>query len=202
MPDIQLPEWHNSGKEPPEEKKQEGWLATEKPPADWFNWLFYTIFKALEKLKSKLGSAEDILSNHVEKGGNTHPNATPTTAGFMSATDKDKWDKHNGAGGTAHSLATTKLAGFMSPEDKDALGSCNKYRSGYDATTQIHTVIEYKRKDGTTYMTSVLTNKVGNVYKVDTRQYYELDGITKGKREVVDITYNAKGDPENEVIRE
>ncbi|TPG75617.1 hypothetical protein EEL32_24120 [Brevibacillus laterosporus] len=117
------------------------------------------------------------------------------------ATQED-FGKHAGAGGVAHALATTKLAGFMSPEDKDALRSCNKYRSGYDATSQIYTVVEYKRKDGTTYMTSVLTNKVGNVYKVDTRQYYGLDGITKREREVYDIIYDANDNPMHEVERE
>nr|WP_278430377.1 hypothetical protein [Brevibacillus laterosporus] len=116
------------------------------------------------------------------------------------ATQED-FSNHAGAGGTAHVLATTKLAGFMSPEDKDALRSCSKYRSGYDATSQIYTVIEYKREDGTSYMTSVLTNKVGNVYKEETRQYYGPDGVTRGKREVYDITYDANGNPINEVMR-
>ncbi|MDF9412943.1 hypothetical protein E1B06_14755 [Brevibacillus laterosporus] len=116
------------------------------------------------------------------------------------ATQAD-FGKHAGAGGTAHSLATNKLAGFMSPEDKDALGSCNKYRSGYDSTSQIYTVVNYKREDGTDYMTSVLSNKVGNVYTVETRQYYGPDGKTIGKREVYDITYDSNGNPVNEVKR-
>ncbi|MFE0394762.1 phage tail protein [Paenibacillus lactis] len=54
-----LPDWGNPGTEPPESKKQTGFLPAEKPPADWFNWLFHRNYKALEELRSKAETVEN-----------------------------------------------------------------------------------------------------------------------------------------------
>lgn len=48
-----LPKWDNVGVEPPESKKTEGWQPTEKPPAQWFNWIFNRIYKTLEEIRTK-----------------------------------------------------------------------------------------------------------------------------------------------------
>ncbi len=47
---TQLPEWNAEGSEPGQDKKDEGWEAGEKPPADWFNWLFNRTKESLEEL--------------------------------------------------------------------------------------------------------------------------------------------------------
>ena len=49
----ELPRWEAPGVEPPDSKKAEGWQATEKPPADYFNWLFERTYRALEELQAK-----------------------------------------------------------------------------------------------------------------------------------------------------
>jgi len=54
-----LPDWENPGTEPPESKKQTGFLPAEKPPADWFNWLFHRNYKALEELRSKAETVDN-----------------------------------------------------------------------------------------------------------------------------------------------
>lgn len=46
-----LPEWNNPGVEPPQSKKDVGWLGREKPPAQWHNWFQHLVFKALEELQ-------------------------------------------------------------------------------------------------------------------------------------------------------
>ncbi|WP_289142453.1 hypothetical protein [uncultured Brevibacillus sp.] len=141
------------------------------------------------------------LDDHIGAGGTAHALATPTVAGFMSGPDKKRLDDHIGAGGTAHALATPSVAGFMDPVDKDSLQSLRKYRSGYDSVSKIYTIVEYKRKDGTLFMKSVLSSKVGSNYTVDTRTYYALNGTTVRNTEIYDITYDSDGSPVNEVLR-
>lgn len=50
----QLPEWNAQGAEPLQDKKDNGWSPEEKPPADWFNWLFNRIFKCIEEIRNFL----------------------------------------------------------------------------------------------------------------------------------------------------
>ena len=147
------------------------------------------------------GPDKKRLDEHIGAGGTAHTLATITTAGFMSGSDKKKLDEHIGDGGTAHPLVTTTVAGFMSSEDKDMLQSLRKYRSGYDSVPKIYTVVEYKRKDGTLFMKSVLSSKVGSNYTVDTQTYFALNGTTVRKTEIYDITYDSDGSPVNEVLR-
>lgn len=47
-----LPEWDNVGVEPNSAKKTAGWLSSEKPPADWFNWLFHRSYKSIEEIRT------------------------------------------------------------------------------------------------------------------------------------------------------
>lgn len=60
-----LPEWGNPGAEPPANKKQAGFLPGEKPPADWFNWLFHRGYKVLEEIRSKV----ELIGNKGKPGG-------------------------------------------------------------------------------------------------------------------------------------
>ena len=89
----------------------------------------------------------------------------------------------------------------MDSIDKDELQSLRKYRSGRDSVTGVYTTVEYKRKDGTLLMKSVLSNKVGDNYTVNTRTFYILNGSTVRRTEIYDITYDVDGNPVNEVLR-
>ena len=61
MPFVQkLPEWNKAGTEPPASLKNTGWQATQKPPADYFNWLQYTAYMALKELQEKAQHKDDF----------------------------------------------------------------------------------------------------------------------------------------------
>lgn len=47
----QLPEWNNPGTKPPQTKINEGWLPSDRPPADWWNWKDNLTFEALKELQ-------------------------------------------------------------------------------------------------------------------------------------------------------
>ncbi|MBY0088196.1 hypothetical protein [Brevibacillus brevis] len=59
-----LPEWLAPGTEPPESKKVSGWAPADKPPADYFNWLFHRAYLALKELQEK-AAAKLNFDNHV-----------------------------------------------------------------------------------------------------------------------------------------
>ena len=63
MPFVQkLPEWNKPGTEPPASLKNAGWAATQKPPADYFNWLQYTAYMALKELQEKAQHKDDATA--------------------------------------------------------------------------------------------------------------------------------------------
>ncbi|MED1784227.1 hypothetical protein P4V43_20610 [Brevibacillus fortis] len=59
-----LPEWFAPGTEPPESKKVNGWLPGDKPPSDYFNWLFHQAYLVLKELQEK-AAAKLNFDNHV-----------------------------------------------------------------------------------------------------------------------------------------
>jgi hypothetical protein len=64
MPFPEGLEWNQPGIEPTKNKKDEGWLPEEKPPAEYFNWLFNRLCLA----------ALYLNENKVSKGEETAPN--------------------------------------------------------------------------------------------------------------------------------
>ena len=71
--------WANAGTDPGAAKKAAGWLAEEKPPANWFNWLFHVDYEAIEELQQQ-------LTAHGTDGEHTKVKALSTTDA-TSATD-------------------------------------------------------------------------------------------------------------------
>jgi hypothetical protein len=59
----QLPQWDNTGTEPPVQKKTDGWQTSEKPPAGWLNWLFNKIYLAIKELQEKAVDKNTIPTN-------------------------------------------------------------------------------------------------------------------------------------------
>ncbi|MBY0088402.1 phage tail protein [Brevibacillus brevis] len=180
---------------------------------------------AQEKVNAHANREDNPHKTTAEQVGaaakdHTHPNVTTSVPGFMSVPDKIKLDSiqkdainkgtadtlyaplsHVGAGGSVHARATATADGFMSSEDKDGQQSFRKYRSGWDSISQVFTTVEYKRKDGTLFMKSVLSSKVGNNYTVDTRTFYATNGTTVRKTEIWDVSYDSDGNLVNEVLR-
>ena len=57
-------EWNQPGLEPPQKKKDEGWLPEEKPSAEFFNWFFNRICQSVNFLnENKVGKEDDVLQN-------------------------------------------------------------------------------------------------------------------------------------------
>lgn len=55
-----LPEWKNSGQEPPSTVKDQGWGALNRPPAEWLNWFFNRTYKSLEELQENGVSVDEF----------------------------------------------------------------------------------------------------------------------------------------------
>ncbi|UQD52298.1 hypothetical protein C0971_09960 [Bacillus methanolicus] len=75
-----LPEWNKQGAEPPQTIKDNGWEAGQKPPADYFNWFFNTVYLALKELqengytKTEVEQVASSLANAVQANLNSHIN--------------------------------------------------------------------------------------------------------------------------------
>ncbi|WP_100488545.1 hypothetical protein [Sporolactobacillus pectinivorans] len=65
-----LPEWNAVGTEPPQTKKDAGWAASDKPPADWFNWFFNLVYLALQELQQS-GYTKDEITQAITNAINT-----------------------------------------------------------------------------------------------------------------------------------
>lgn len=52
----QPPEWDNAGLDPGQTVKINGWSATQKPPAEWFNWLFNRIYNCIIEIRNLFDS--------------------------------------------------------------------------------------------------------------------------------------------------
>lgn len=61
----QLPEWNAPGIEPPASKKNIGWQAGEKPPADYWNWQMNRTYKALQELQQKALNKDDVKASDI-----------------------------------------------------------------------------------------------------------------------------------------
>ncbi|MGC4378244.1 pyocin knob domain-containing protein [Fictibacillus sp. Mic-4] len=159
----ELPTWNKPGTSPPQSLKDNGWEANQKPPADYFNWFFYTVYNALKELQEKGYTKEEIdafvntvqanLTSHINDKNNPHSvtkaqvglgnvdnvkQATKTefdshntdAVRHVTQADKDKWNAAAPANHT-HVNATSTTAGFMSNTDKSKLdgieAGANKY---------------------------------------------------------------------------
>jgi len=76
--DEQLPEWHESGVEPPESNKDSGFEPGDKPPAQWFNWLLNRTYKVLQELRAKVAFKADVGDM------STVPTTAKTAAGAIT----------------------------------------------------------------------------------------------------------------------
>lgn len=125
----QLPEWHATGVEPPESKKNQGWQPDDKPPADWFNWLFNRIYKVLVEIRNTLsGHVEDPAphSGHETPDGATQKaNAALTEAKGYTDGHAEKKDTHGA--GSGYYLAKTSRQDQL-PAWEDVQGKPSSYQ--------------------------------------------------------------------------
>ncbi len=124
-----LPEWRASGTEPPESLKEEGFTAGYKPPAPYFNWLFHTIYEAVQEIRNALkeiavtGKAADLQEDSEHR--------------LVSDTEKTAWNGKASGNHTHNSMtaATASAAGEAGLVPAPAAGAQAKYLRG-DGTWQ------------------------------------------------------------------
>jgi hypothetical protein len=78
----QLPKWDNAGAAPSAAKQTAGWLVSEKPPADWLNWLFnraYLALKALQDRAFNKGTVDTDVETLVSEVIETHTRSSVLT---------------------------------------------------------------------------------------------------------------------------
>ena len=147
----QLPEWNNQGAEPPQAKKDAGWQPEEKPPADFFNWLFNRAYKVMQEIRS-------ILSGHIGTGAPHSGHETPAGA-------QAKVDTHANQT-AAHSATSTATASRIMMRDaagraKVAVPAASDDIARKDTVDAVQAAVDAHKADT---MPHRFTDN-GNVYK-------------------------------------
>ncbi|WP_340004413.1 hypothetical protein MHH52_21780 [Paenibacillus sp. FSL K6-0276] len=133
----QLPDWLETGIEPPTSKKNEGWQVDDKPPAAWWNWLLNRTYKVLVEIRSVFTAHKADTTIHITAAERTSWNAKETTTGaqakanavqtnltshatdttvHITAAERTAWNAK-----APTTLATQSAAGLMSGPDKTKL---------------------------------------------------------------------------------
>lgn len=76
----ELPIWLAEGVKPPENMLKVGWKASQKPPADYFNWFFNRTHVALSELQEKTATEKNVTL-HTNNKSNPHA-VTATQVGL------------------------------------------------------------------------------------------------------------------------
>lgn len=93
--DEKLPDWGNTGAEPSAAKKTEGWKVSEKPPADWMNWLFYRAHQALKQLqqyafnKGTANADVELVKSYIQETDTRSQALTYTNGNVTKVEHKD-----------------------------------------------------------------------------------------------------------------
>ncbi|MBU8908493.1 hypothetical protein [Desertibacillus haloalkaliphilus] len=63
----ELPVWNSPGLKPSQNKIDEGWKESEKPPAEWFNWFQHTTYQALKEVREHISAFERSIDTKDEQ---------------------------------------------------------------------------------------------------------------------------------------
>ena len=88
--DNETPEWENTGTEPPTELKEGGFLAGYRPPANYFNWFFNRIYKAVQEIKDKITNNEiggDVYFIEDTSSSSEEPEIEPAVLSLIQDVD-------------------------------------------------------------------------------------------------------------------
>lgn len=167
----QLPKWEGTTVEPPESKKEEGYIAGDRPPASWENWLRNLTYEALKELqersedKNNKGQADGYASldsegnvpenqlgniDGMEVHGNEYHTEPFATQEALNSHLEDEANPHN-----TNSEQITLLG--SSAYDPDSLP--NEYPKGYTSFRSLATTSELDKWQNATSAPSVSTRK-------------------------------------------
>src|SRR5699024_7674910 len=124
-----------------------GWQANQKPPADYFNWFFYTAYQSIKELQEKAA-----LQNNV----------TTTKDGLMSKEDKVKLDGVEKGSQKNPGVATTEQAGLMSSADREKLDNVQAGANNY-VHPSTHSLDMITETDAKKIMTSTERKKLSEI---------------------------------------
>ncbi len=140
----QLPEWNATGVEPPASKKNEGWKPDDRPPADWFNWLFNRAYKVMQEIRIMLGGHVDAAAPHsgheTPAGATAKASAAETNA--KSYTDNHAESKATHGIGSGYYIAKTsrsdQLPAYADVQDKpSSFPPSTHTHQGGDVTSKV-----------------------------------------------------------------
>ncbi|GAC41693.1 hypothetical protein PPOP_1044, partial [Paenibacillus popilliae ATCC 14706] len=107
----QPPKWLAKGVEPPESKKESGWAANDRPPADYFNWQMFTTYEALQELQEKAAEKDDVAKALKDARKHTDQSVQAITPESIGAeTPSGAQAKANQAEANAKEYANKKVA--------------------------------------------------------------------------------------------
>lgn len=115
MPYLEpLPEWQSPGVEPPGDLKTNGWKHTQRPPASYFDWFFFTVYYALLELQQNAIHKEKIYDG---------VNSSDATLVATAKAVKQAYDLATNNLTTAKAYTDTKIASLVdsSPQALDTL---------------------------------------------------------------------------------
>ena len=153
MPFVQkLPEWNKPGTEPPISLKNAGWQATQKPPADYFNWLQYTAYMALKELQEKAQHKDDTVqiqdASITQKGITQLSNAVTSTLEDRAATPNavkkvnDSLNAHTNDG-SAHGIGDKST--LRTTQKSTIVGAINElFTNANDGKTAVASAVTAK----------------------------------------------------------
>lgn len=121
-----LPEWKAKGSKPPENKREEGWKARDKPPADWHNWWMNTSYEALKELQEK-AVHEDGIPDEIEtkEGAQSKASAAEENA-------KEYTAEHAKEKATTSNEGHVKLNDSVSSKSEDEAATAHAVKKAYD----------------------------------------------------------------------
>ena len=175
MPFVQkLPEWNKPGTEPPASLKNAGWAATQKPPADYFNWLQYTAYMALKELQEKAQHKDDSMpiqdASITQKGITQLSSAVTSTAEDRAATPNavkkvnDALNTHSNEKASLSAYGHAKLSSATNSTAEDLAATPKAVKAAYDRAEQAFT----QANDGKTAVASAVTAKGVSASPADT----------------------------------
>lgn len=131
----QLPEWNATGVEPPASKKNEGWKPDDRPPADWFNWLFNRAYKVMQEIRIMLGGHVDAAAPH---SGHETPAGATAKASAAETNAKSYTDNHAGSK-TTHGIGEGYYIAKTSRSDQlPAYADVQDKPSSFPPSTHTH----------------------------------------------------------------
>ncbi|PFJ03220.1 hypothetical protein [Priestia megaterium] len=88
----ELPNWENKGQAPSSSKRIAGWLAQDRPPAEWMNWFFNRVYKFLQEIQERGISKDEykeVEDFRKDSAGTTHADISKRLSSEISILKKE-----------------------------------------------------------------------------------------------------------------